>query len=234
MKMLLLTLLLLTSAAQAEQWLVNGRTYNGTFHKFSVDHTKVYVTSDRDNYKGSWIKITSLDPATRVRLKVATPQEQAAVQAQREQNRQLEAQAATLAATQAEQNRQLDLQALAQIQKEQTRLVQAQAYAPSTSAYAASLQVQNQGQLSSRPSSSIYTPRYSGYRYSGYRSYGNGYYNYGYSPFRYSHYYYPRTGYRHYSSYGYIPRAHVTQYHAPHVHSSGGIHVVQPILLWNR
>lgn len=229
MKMLVLTLLLLTSAAQAEQWLVNGRTYNGTFHKFSVDHTKVFVTSDRDSYKGSWIKVTDLDPATRVRLKVATPQEQAAVQAKREQNRQLEAQAATQAATQAEQNRQLDLQALAQIQKEQSRLVQAQAYAPSNSAYAASLQVQNQGQLSSRPSSSIYTPRYSGYRYSGY-----GYYNYGYSPFRYSHYYYPRTGYRHYSSYGYIPHAHVTQYHVPHVHSSGGFHLVQPILLWNR
>ena len=225
MKSLLLTLLLITSAVQAEQWLVNGRTYNGTFQKFSVDHTMVYVTSDRDNYKGSWIKVTALDPATRVRLRVATPQEQAAVQAQREQNRHLEAQAAA----QTEQNRQLDLQALAQAQTEQRRLVQAQAYAPANSAYAASLQVQNQGQLSSRPSSPIYTPRYSGYRYSGY-----GYYNYGYSPFRYSHYHYPRTGYRHYSSYGYIPHAHVTQYHVPHVHSSGGFHVVQPILLWNR
>ena len=221
MKMLLLTLLLLTSAAQAEQWLVNGRTYNGTFHKFNTGRTMVYVTSDRDHYKGSWIKVTALDPATRVRLKVATPQEQAAVQAQREQNRQLEAQAAA----QAEQNRQLDLQALAQIQMEQRRLVQAQAYAPANSAYAASLQVQNQGQLSSRPSTPIYTPRYSGYRYSGYRYSNYGYYNYGYSPFRYSHYY-PRTGYRHYSSYGYIPHVHVPHVHVPYV--------PQPILLWTR
>lgn len=228
MKMLLLTLLLIASAARAEQWIVNGRTtYNGTFHKFSVDHAMVYVTSDRDNYKGSWLKVASLDPATRVRLRVATPQEQAAVQAKMEQKRQLEAQATAQAAAQAEQNRQLDFQALAQIQKEQSRLVQAQAYAPANSAYAASLQVQNQGQLSSRPSTPIYTPRYSGYRYSGYRYSGYGYYNYGYSPYRYSHYYYPRTGYRSYSSYGYIPHAHVTQYH---YHSSGGSHVSLPFI----
>ncbi|MCX6850954.1 MAG: hypothetical protein NTY98_18740, partial [Verrucomicrobia bacterium] len=161
--MLLLTLLLFTSAAQAEQWLVNGRGYTGTFHRFSVDRVMVYVTSNWDNYKGSWIKVSSLDPATRVRLGVATPKEQAAVQARTEQNRLVEAQTAA----QTEQNRQLDLQALAQVQMEQRRLVQAQAYAPANSAYAASLQVQNQGQLSSRPSSPIYTPRYSGYRYSG-------------------------------------------------------------------
>jgi len=95
MKPLLLTLLLITSAAQAEQWLVNGRTYNGIFHKFSADRTMVYVTSDRDNYKGSWIKAAALTPATRVRLRVATPQEQTTVQAQMEQRRLLQAQAQT-------------------------------------------------------------------------------------------------------------------------------------------
>ncbi len=214
MKTLLLTLLLITSAAQAEQWLVNGRTYNGTFHKFSVDHTMVYVTSDKDNYKGSWIKVTALDPATRVRLRVATPQEQAVVKAQAEQNRQLEAQASV----QMEQNRQLDFQALAQIQKEQSRLVQAQTRAPASSAYAASPQVQNQGPISSRSSSPIYTPRHSHYRYSNY-----GYSSYGYSPFRYYHYRYPHTGHYHYSSSYY----HVPYVHIPHVYAP------QPIFIRN-
>jgi hypothetical protein len=97
MKTFLLTLLLLTSAAQADQWLVNGRTYNGTIHKFSPDGTQIYVTSDWDNYSGSWIKVAELDPATRVRLNIATPQEQAVVKAQMEQLRQYEAQAAAQA-----------------------------------------------------------------------------------------------------------------------------------------
>lgn len=218
MKLLILTLLLITSAAQAEQWLVNGRTYNGTFHKFSVDHTMVYVTSDRDNYKGSWIKVTALDPATRVRLRVATPQEQAAVQAQREQNRQLEAQAAA----QTEQNRQLDLQSLAQVQMEQRRLVQAQSQTSANAGYVASVaqqQVNMQRAEDARRMASTYRRSYSQV----------------YSAPRYSqYYYYPRTVYRNYSSYGYIPHAHVTQYHAPHVHSSGGFHVVQPIIIWTR
>ncbi|MFZ2278322.1 MAG: hypothetical protein WAW39_11005 [Prosthecobacter sp.] len=217
MKMLLFTLLLLTSAAQAEQWLVNGRTYNGTFHKFSVDHTKVYVTSDRDNYKGSWIKVTALDPATRVRLRVATPQEQAAVQAQREQKRQLEAQASA----QAEQNRQLDIQALAQAQTEQRRLMQAQSQTSANAGYAASVaqhQVNMQHVEDARRMAAAYRRSYSPV----------------YSVPRYSQYYYPRTGYRNYSSYGCIPHAHVNQFHIPHVYSSGGVHVVQPILLWNR
>lgn len=218
MKTLLLTLLLITSAAQAEQWLVNGRTYNGTFHKFSVDHTMVYVTSDRDNYKGSWIKVTALDPATRVRLRVATPQEQAAVQARREQNHQLEAQAAA----QTEQNRQLDLQALAQAQTEQRRLVQAQSKTSANAGYVASVaqqQVNMQRVEDARRMASAYRRSYSQV----------------YSVPRYSqYYYYPRTGYRNYSSYGYIPHAHVTQYHVPHVHTPVVPHVSQPIIIWSR
>ena len=155
MKTLLLTLLLITSAAQAEQWLVNGRTYNGTFHKFSADRTMVYVTSGRDNYKGSWIKVAALDPATRVRLRVATPQEQATVQAQ------------------IEQNHQLDVQALAQM--EQRRLLQAQPQTPANAGYAASLaeqqlnlqrveEARRQAAAYRRSSSQIYiVPRYSHY-----------------------------------------------------------------------
>ena len=101
----LLLLLLLTSAAQADQWLVNGRTYKGTLHKLSADRSQVWVTSDWDNYSGSWLKVAELDPATRVLLQVATPQEQAAVQLQmeraaleQEQARQLQAQAQERAA----------------------------------------------------------------------------------------------------------------------------------------
>ena len=93
MKTLLLSLLLIASAAQADQWLVNGRTYKGTLHKLNADQTQVWVTSDWDNYSGSWLKVTELDSLTRVRLNVATPQEQAAVAAEQEQRRQFEAQA---------------------------------------------------------------------------------------------------------------------------------------------
>jgi len=83
MKTLLLTLLLVTSAAHADQWLVNGCTYKGTIHKLSADRTKIYVTSDWDNYRGSWIKVADLDSATRVRLDVATLQEHVTVQAEK-------------------------------------------------------------------------------------------------------------------------------------------------------
>lgn len=198
MKKLLLTLLLITSAAQAEQWLVNGRTYNGTFHKFSVDRTMVYVTSDRDNYKGSWIKIASLDPATRVRLRVATPQEQAAVQAQKEKNRQLEAQAAA----QMEQNRQLDLQALAQVQTEQSRLVQSQNQTSASTGYIASMaqqQASMQRVEEARRMASAYRRSYS-------QSYSPVYIVPRYS--RYYHY--------HHSSY-YYPHVHIPYVHFPYV-----------------
>ncbi|MHB1082457.1 MAG: hypothetical protein ACYC67_23905 [Prosthecobacter sp.] len=202
MKTLLLTLLLITSAAQAEQWLLNGRTYNGTFHKFSADRTMVYVTSDRDSYKGSWIKVAALDPATRVRLRVATPQEQATVQAQRERNRQLEAQALA----QMEQNRQLDLQALAQIQMEQRRLLQAQAQAPANVGYTASLaehQLNLQRAQDARRQASAYRRSYP-------QTYGAPYY---------SHRYYPSS-----------PYVHVPYVHVPHVHVPY-IHVPQPIII---
>lgn len=196
MKMLLLTLLLFTSAAQAEQWLVNGRIYNGTFHKFSADRTMVYVTSDRDNYKGNWIKISSLDPATRVRLRVASPQEQAAVQAKAEQNRRLEAQAAA----QMEQNRQLDLQALAQIQMEQRNLLQAQSQAPANTGYAASIaehQVSMQLAQEARRMASAYRRSYS-------QSYIVPYY---------SRRYYPSSPYVH------VPYVHIPRVHVPYVHT---------------
>jgi hypothetical protein len=93
MKTFLLSLLLLASAAQADQWLVNGKAYNGTIHKFNADQTMIWVTSDWDSYAGSWLKVADLDSFTRVRLNVATPQEQAAVAAELERLRQMEAQA---------------------------------------------------------------------------------------------------------------------------------------------
>jgi len=93
MKTFLLSLLLLASAAQADQWLVNGKAYNGTIHKFNADQTMIWVTSDWDSYAGSWLKVADLDSFTRVRLNVATPQEQAAVAAELEQQRQMQAQA---------------------------------------------------------------------------------------------------------------------------------------------
>jgi hypothetical protein len=83
MKTILLFLLLI-SAAHADQWLVNGLTYKGTIHKLSADNTKIYVTSDWDNYGGSWLKVAELDAPTRVRLGVATPQEEASVRAAQE------------------------------------------------------------------------------------------------------------------------------------------------------
>ncbi|MBN8420026.1 MAG: hypothetical protein J0L73_14005 [Verrucomicrobia bacterium] len=96
MKTFLLSLLLITTAAQADQWLVDGKLYKGTIHRLNADRTLVYVTSDWDNYGGSWIKVSSLDSSTRVRLQVAAPQEDAHYKALREQ----QLQASTLAAAQ--------------------------------------------------------------------------------------------------------------------------------------
>jgi len=110
MKTLLLSLLLIASAAQADQWLVNGVIYKGTLHKLNADQTKVWVTSDWDNYAGSWLKVAELDSLTRVRLNVATPQEQAAVTAELEQRRQMEAQAAAQAQARAAADRSLRIE----------------------------------------------------------------------------------------------------------------------------
>lgn len=122
----LLLLLLLTSAAQADQWLVNGRTYKGTLHRLNADRSQVWVTSDWDNYSGSWLKVADLDPATRVLLQVATPQEQAAVQlqmeraaAEQEQARQMQAQAQERAA--AERAARIEEQKLA-LQRQQLEI----------------------------------------------------------------------------------------------------------------
>lgn len=79
--------LILASAAHADQWFVNGRTYNGTLHQLNAARTLVFVTSDWDNYGGSWVKVDALDSATRVRLGIATPQEHIAVQAANERAR---------------------------------------------------------------------------------------------------------------------------------------------------
>ena len=138
MKMLLLSLLLLTSAVQADQWLVNGATYKGTIHKFNADRTMVYVTSDWDNYGGSWIRVDALDSATRVKLNVATPQEHAAVQAEAEQRRQWEAQAEAQAQARAAAQRaaQIEDQKLViqrqqlEIQRQQLALQQKQQQRP--------------------------------------------------------------------------------------------------------
>jgi hypothetical protein len=204
--LLLILLLLITSAAQAEQWLVNGRTYKGTFHKFNANRTMVYVTSDRDHYKGSWIKVTALDPATRVRLRVATPQEQAVVQALAEQKRRLEAQAAA----QMEQNRQLDLQALAQIQTEQRRLVQAQSQTSAVPDYVAS-QAEHQVNLQRAEE---YRRQAAAHRRASSQSYIVPYY---------SHRYYPSSPYVH------IPYIHIP--HIPHVPYIHVPYVPRPIII---
>jgi len=105
MKTFLLSLLLLTTAAQADQWLVNGKVYKGTLHRLNADRTLVYVTSDWDNYGGSWIKVSSLDSSTRVRLQVAAPQENAHYKTLREQQPQAAALAAAQSAAYFEQQR---------------------------------------------------------------------------------------------------------------------------------
>ena len=150
MKTFLLSLLLLASAAQADQWQVNGRTYNGTIHKFNADQTMIWVTSDWDNYGGSWLKVADLDSATRVRLKVATPKEQVTVQAAAEQRRQLEAQAQARAA--AESAVRIEEQQLA-IQRQQLELERRQL----------ALQQQQQRQRSSVINNTIIIPSYQGY-----------------------------------------------------------------------
>ena len=126
-----LLFLLLASAAHADRWYVNGVTYNGTIHRFNADRTQVYVTSDWDNYGGSWVKVANLDSATRVRLNVATPTEQASVKAaneraaaEAEERRRKEEQAAALAA--AQRQAQIEEQRLA-IERETLELVRRQA-----------------------------------------------------------------------------------------------------------
>lgn len=84
----LLLFLALASVVRADQWLVNGARYNGTIHKLNPARTMVFVTSDWDNYGGSWLRVETLDAATRVKLGIATPQEQIAVHAANERARQ--------------------------------------------------------------------------------------------------------------------------------------------------
>jgi hypothetical protein len=85
MKTITLLFLLMLTAAQADEWWVNGKHYKGTIHKFSADNSQVWVTSDWDNYGGSWLKVAELDAGTRVRLGVASEQEQMAVKTANEQ-----------------------------------------------------------------------------------------------------------------------------------------------------
>lgn len=139
MKTLLLSLLLITTAARADQWLVNGRLYNGTLHRLNADRTLVYVTSDWDNFAGSWIKVSTLDTSTRVRLHVATPEEEAYVKASQDQQDQAAAQAearaaADRAARLEEQKLALERERLA-LQRQQEARLAAQRTQPSTKIY---------------------------------------------------------------------------------------------------
>ncbi len=58
-------------------WQYQGSLYKGTLFKLSADRQKVYVISDWDNYRGSWLKVADLDLDTRVSLGVATDVEKA-------------------------------------------------------------------------------------------------------------------------------------------------------------
>lgn len=80
---ILSTLLLLTASASADQWYYQGKLHKGTIHKFSPDNTKVYVTTDWDNYGGSWQNVDELSTETRVWLNVATPKEKEQYEAAR-------------------------------------------------------------------------------------------------------------------------------------------------------
>ena len=204
MKTFLLSLLL-TSAAQADQWQVNGRTYNGTIHKFNADQTMVYVTSDWDNYGGSWIKVADLDSSTRVRLKVATPQEQAAVQAAAEQRRQLEAQAEAQAQARAAAERavRIEEQQLA-IQRQQLELERRQL----------ALQQQQQRQRPSVTNNTYIVPSYQGTYYPGYPQ-GV----------------YPQGAYPQTPRVPHVPRVPQVPY-VPQVPAVPQVPVVRPIVLW--
>jgi|GEM_PF-1692627 len=136
MKTFLVTLLLLATAARADQWFVNGSLYKGTLHRLNADRTLVYVTSDWDNYRGSWIKVTALDSATRVRLQIATPEEVEYVKAAQEQQAKAAAQAearaaADRAARLEEQKLALEREKLA-LQRQQEARLAAQRSQPST------------------------------------------------------------------------------------------------------
>lgn len=58
-------------------WYYQGRFYKGSIFKVSADAQKVYVTSDWDNYNGSWLNIADLDIGTRINLNAATEKEKA-------------------------------------------------------------------------------------------------------------------------------------------------------------
>lgn len=78
MKAFILSVLLaLTVSVSADQWYYQGKLYKGTIHKFSPDGTKVYVTTDWDNYGGSWQNVAELSTQTRIWLDVATEKEKA-------------------------------------------------------------------------------------------------------------------------------------------------------------
>lgn len=190
MKTFLLTLLLLTTAAQADQWLVNGSLYKGTLHRLNADRTLVYVTSDWDNYGGSWIKVTALDSATRVRLQVATPEEVEYVKVAQEQQAKAAAQAEARAA--ADRAARLEEQKLA-LEREKL-----------------ALQRQQEARLAAQRSQPSTTQIYivPGYPQTGYGCPQNGYgYGYGYS--------YPQTGYGY--GYGYPQSGTHHHTHAPGV-----------------
>ncbi len=202
MKMLLLFLVLAT-AAHADRWYVNGVAYNGTIHKLSADRTQVFVTSDWDNYGGSWLKVATLDPATRVKLNVATPDEQASVKVANDRAR-----------VEAEQRQRQQEKAQAQLAAERLARIEEQKLALQRESL--ELQRRQLAQQQQRPNvtnNTIIIPGYSG-GYGGYnQGYNQGYSNGGYVP----HVQVPR-----------VPQ--VPQ--VPFVPQVPQVPVVRPIVLW--
>ncbi|MFC5457716.1 hypothetical protein [Prosthecobacter fluviatilis] len=210
MKTLLFSLLLLTTAARADQWLVNGQPHRGTIHKFSSDGTRVYTTSDKDNYRGSWILVAQLDPATRVRLNIATPEDKASLRPQRLQSPEVAARA------EADRAASIDVEKLAlerekfilMRQQEERRQAEMRIYAFSSPP-------------PPQPTTQIVVPTYPQNRYLSSR-YATTYRSGGY--YRNYHYYrnygsscYYRPYYFH-VPHVYAPHVHVPHVHVPHVH----------------
>lgn len=90
-------------------WHYHGNLYKGTLFKLSADRQKVYVISDWDNYRGSWLNVADLDVDTRVSIGVATELEiamHAKIKADQEaQEREKEKEIARLAALEEEKRR---------------------------------------------------------------------------------------------------------------------------------
>lgn len=89
-------------------WHYHGSLYKGTLFKLSADRQKVYVISDWDNYRGSWLNVADLDVDTRVSIGVATEVEKAVH--------------AKIKADQEAQEREKEMARLADLEEERRRL----------------------------------------------------------------------------------------------------------------